>query len=51
MFSPLIGLGHSGYLCQIPSRRASALIPPTPQRTVIKKLLPPKCAIMFSEAQ
>lgn len=51
VFSALMGLGHFGYLCQVPSRHASTLIPPIPQRTVMKKLLPPKCAIMFSETQ
>lgn len=50
-FSSGMGLGHFGYLCQVPFRHDTALIPPTPQRTVIKKLLPPKCAIMFSETQ
>lgn len=36
---------HFGYLCQVPFRHATALIPAIPQRTVIKKLLPPKCVL------
>lgn len=51
VFSPLMGSGHFGYLCQVPFRHSTALIPPTPQSTAIKKLLPPECAIMFSETQ